>query len=253
MLTNAIVLALAATGVTATYKQAIQLPAQAAKRELHIAARQTQTDDDSGDIASATACYSSLTSIFSSLPTAPADVLDWESTATITDACSFTFPTSLSSAISSFESEVESWYSKYSADIDSALSQCPKYSSIVGTGLGGGYGDSPICTTDDSGGAGGVGGSGSGRTTTTTDDDDDEPATTSTSSTRGAGGAGGAATTTTSSRTTATTSPTSSRSGTSATSAAATAKPSGNAGSRKTGFVAGVVAVAGFLGAVAAL
>lgn len=234
MLSQSLLIALAATAATAHYHGAIHPGALAAKRDLHIAARQTQTDDGSGV---ATACLDGLMSIYSSLPTPPPQLVDWEETASITDPCSITIPASVSAAFSSYESEALSWYTQHSSEIFSALSQCPQYSSVAAGG-----GGAPAVCTGHAGGAG-VGG---GSATTTGGGDD---TTTSTD-------AAGKASTTTTPKTTGTASPTGSKSsgsGSSATSAGAASTKSTNAGPRETGFVAGAVAVAGFLGVVAAL
>lgn len=227
MLASPLLLALAAaTAVTASsYHQAIHPGALAAKRDL--VARQSSTDDGT---SAATSCLSGLMSIYSSLPTPPPEILSWEQTATFDDPCSITVPGSISAAFSSYESEALSWYTAHSSELDAALSQCPQYSSVAG-----GAGDSapPVCT----GGTGsGVGGSGAGATTTT--DSAGQASTTTTAKTSGTTNTGSAGT---------------SSGASSTTSAGAASTQSKNAGPRETGFVAGAVAVAGFLGVVAAL
>lgn len=224
MLASPLLLALAAaTAVTASsYHQAIHPGALAAKRDL--VARQSSTDDGT---SAATSCLSGLMSIYSSLPTPPPEILSWEQTATFDDPCSITVPGSISAAFSSYESEALSWYTAHSSDLDAALSQCPQYSSVAG-----GSGDSapPVCT-----GGSGVGGSGAGATTTT-DSAGQVSTTTTAKSSSGTGTSAGAGS-----------------GASSTTSAGAASTQSKNAGPRETGFVAGAVAVAGFLGVVAAL
>ncbi|KAJ9137768.1 hypothetical protein NKR19_g8101 [Coniochaeta hoffmannii] len=236
MLAHTLLLALAATGATASYHNAIHPGALAAKRDL--SARQTQTDDDptatATDTASGDDCLDGLMSIYSSLPTPPPEILSWEESATFTDPCSVSVPASLSSAFSSYEDEALSWYTQHSSEIFAALSQCPELSSIASGAAGG---DAPVCTADATAGPGGAG---SGPTT------DAEDTTTTTSG-------GAAATTTTSSQRTTGTGTTSSRTGSSTTSSGAAATATGNAGHRETAFLAGAAAVAGFLGVVAAL
>ncbi|KAB5555090.1 infection structure specific protein [Coniochaeta sp. 2T2.1] len=233
MLTPSLLLTIGALAslTTAQYHAAIH-PGLVAKRDL--AARQTDTggDDDSG-LDAATSCISDLMSIYSSLPTPPPEIFSWEEANTITDPCSITIPASLSSAFSSYESEALSWFSEHSAEIEDALSDCPLYSSLAP-----GDGDAPVdvCTER-------VGGGGGQVTTTREEGDDDDTKTTD---------AAGTTTRTTAGRTTGTgTTSTPTGSGTGAGQVAST--QSGNVGPRETGFVAGAVALAGFLGVVAAL
>jgi hypothetical protein len=161
--------------------------------------------------AETTGCYASLLDAVRTVPTPAAELLDHDYE-NVDDICSYSFPNSLTSAFSSYESAVSSWYSAQSSVIDSALSACPEYSS-----------DWDYVTSF----------CGSATTTTT---GTDTPASNAASAT-----ATGNSTTFTSVTGTATRG--------SATSTFATA----NAGPRETGFIAGVVAAAGFLGAVAAL
>ncbi|KAB5513086.1 hypothetical protein GE09DRAFT_637596 [Coniochaeta sp. 2T2.1] len=234
MLTPSILLSLGALAslTTAQYHAAIH-PGLVAKRDL--AARQTDTggDDDSG-LDAATSCISDLMSVYSSLPTPPPEILSWEESNTIADPCSITVPASLSSAFSSYESQALSWFSEHSDALEDALSNCPLYSSLVP-----GDGDAPVdVCTEGSGGRGG-----GGQVTTTKEEGDDD----NTKITDAVG-----TTTRTTGRTTGTgTTSTPTGSGTGAGQVAST--QSGNVGPRETGFVAGAVALAGFLGVVAAL
>ncbi|KAH8911170.1 hypothetical protein BR93DRAFT_964984 [Coniochaeta sp. PMI_546] len=225
MLTAPILLGLAATTATAFYHEAIHPGALAAKRDL--VARQSSTDSGA---SAATSCLSGLLSIYSSLPTPPPAIVSWEESATFTDPCSITIPASISAEFSSYESQALSWFTAHSSELYSALSQCPQYSSVAG-----GAGDSapPVCTAGTGGGSGSGSGSGAGTTTTT----DASTTTTKTSGTTSATGSGSG----------------SSAGSSSTTSAGAASTQSKNAGPRETGFVAGAVAVAGFLGVVAAL
>ena len=121
------------------------------------------------------------------------------------------------SVFSSYESEVVSFYKAHSSEIESAVSECPQYSSYETDFNTETLSD--VCAT---------GGSGGGSTETGTAASAD--ATTTTDSGSGS-------------------STTSSGSGSSGSSSSV----SNNIGPRETGFAAAAVAAAGFLGAVIAL
>ncbi|KAK3318154.1 hypothetical protein B0H66DRAFT_226433 [Apodospora peruviana] len=185
----------------------------AAKRDLELAARQT----DGGD--SATACLEPLLSAYSSLPTAPPEL----SSISIVDACDVTIPPAVAPVYSSYSSEVVSWFGEHSSAIFSALSQCPMYSSFIDQG------GIDVCTSVLVGGAGG----GSTPASTTVD---------AAPSQTGANGSGAAAPTDAA--------PTTPAGGAGA---ATTTTPVKAFAARETGFVGAAVAAVGFLGVVAAL
>lgn len=100
--------------------------------------------------ATASQCVDEWMSLLSSLPTPPPEVVSYEETATETNPCSFTVPSSLSSAYSSYESVASSWYTAHSSELTSFFSQC-----------GPSYTDLNYCSTT-------TGGTGSGSSLTTT-------------------------------------------------------------------------------------
>ncbi|CAK7266392.1 hypothetical protein SEPCBS57363_002065 [Sporothrix epigloea] len=199
-----------------------------------IVARQTVMSTAGGDDATAYpsdfACLTDLASVYGSMPTEPAALDSYIETASITDPCAFSLPSSISSIAKSYGSELEKWYESNSAAIASALSECPTYSSMAsasdfGDSYSGTFSDQ--CTTvTDAGNGGGAATTTGGKTTKTTATDATAK-TTGTTATTGTGTAtaGGSTTTT-----------------------------SANAGPRETGMV-GVAALAmvGVLGVVAAL
>ncbi|CAG9982643.1 unnamed protein product [Clonostachys byssicola] len=101
------VLALAAMAATAT----AGVP--------HLAPRQTDIN--------ASACASALGSIITDFPAVPDNIVSATdiSVGTATDSCAISYPSSLSSAVSSFASEVSSWYSKNKDKVASLTSACP--------------------------------------------------------------------------------------------------------------------------------
>lgn len=115
-----------------------------------------QSGDASGlDSSQCAAALSSLLPIATSVPTPPADVESALASITITDLCSVptNLPASVLSELSVYESTVLDWFSSHSAELESALSACPEFTSYLS--------DAPVCTT----GAGS--GSGSGKSTAT--------------------------------------------------------------------------------------
>lgn len=229
MLTQPLLLIVAAASVRAFYHDAVHPAHLAAKRDLHIAARQTQTASASNAGASASAdvaCLSSLASLYSALPTPPPQLESWEMSATITDLCDITVPASIAPAFSSYETEVLSWYSAHSAEVSSALSECPQFSSSPAMCSG----SSAVVVV----GSSSAMNSGSASATNTAQTT--ETTSTGTTSSTGSKSSGSA-----------------SQTGSTTTSASAAASHTQNAGSRETGFVAGVVAVAGLVGVVAVL
>lgn len=253
MFAQSLLLALAAaTAVTANHHAPLHPGHLAAKREL--SARQTQTDDDT---SAATSCLDGLMSIYSTLPTAPPEIVSWEEANTITDPCSISIPASISSAFSAYETAAVSWYSAHSSDLFAALSQCPELSSIAGGA------DTPsVCT-------GAAGGAATGSPAQTTGGGDDATASTGAAAAQTTtDAAGNASTTTTKAAGTTTdaagkvstittkaagTTTKAAGTGSAASSAGAASTKSTNAGPRETAFVGAAVAAAGFLGVIAAL
>ncbi|CAK7225683.1 hypothetical protein SCUCBS95973_005946 [Sporothrix curviconia] len=193
-----------------------------------IAARQTDSSGDSTAVPSDVACLTDLASVYDTMPTEPPALASYIMTVSVTDPCAFTLPSSISSIAASYGSELEDWYTSHSAEIASALSECPAYSSYAslsdgGDVLSGTYSD--MCTTVTAGGSGG-----------------DKTDATTTATGTGAAATGGAST-----ATPATT-------GTAAGTAAGSTATSTNASPKETGMV-GVAALAmvGVLGVVAAL
>jgi hypothetical protein len=78
-----------------------------------IEARQTATAAMSAG-ASVPPCVTALISAYSSFPTIPAEIESYASANPMTDPCSYSIPTSLSSAVMSYETQVLSWYGKLS-------------------------------------------------------------------------------------------------------------------------------------------
>lgn len=200
-------------------EQAIHPGHLAVKRELVARQTATPTAGAGGDGADAE-CLSALMGLYSTIPTPPPEVLSFAGdAATATgDLCTLSIPETIKPAYSSYEAEVVSWLKDNEKGISSALDECPQYSAMAESALNSAAG---ACSTAPAGGAGGAGsgsGSGSGNATQTSG---------SAQSTGGSGTTGGNG----------------------------SPDPSipPNAGARNTGFLAGAVAVAGFVGAVAAL
>ncbi|OAA66809.1 hypothetical protein SPI_01385 [Niveomyces insectorum RCEF 264] len=203
---------------------------QALRRDL-LAARQTALP--SADESGLMACATALESAYESLPTPPAQLESYVATVSIDDPCTFTYPASISSALKSYESDVSTWFDSHSAAIESALSQCPEYSSYGD--LGGSSIGSDVCSTGAPGGSG-AGGSDSGPTTTADK--------TGTKTTAGTGG----------STATGTGSGSDSGSGSGSGSGATTTSATPNAGPRETALAgAAILAAAGVFGAMVAL
>lgn len=223
MLSKALLLAVVGTALSAN--AAIYPGHLAVKRDL--IARQTETDtafpSDTALPSGEEACLTALASIYDALPTAPPDIISWEMTYSVTDPCSYSIPKSLESEFSSYEVEVESFYSVHSSEIESALSQCPSYStdysSLQSTDTDTDYYD--YCSTAGSGGA-------------TT-------------------GALSSVSATTTGTKTASTHKTSTAAGGAPSSAGSSSVVSQNIGPRETGLIAAAVAAAGFIGVVAVL
>ncbi|KAK0620146.1 hypothetical protein B0T14DRAFT_520673 [Immersiella caudata] len=164
----------------------------------------------------ASSCLASIESLVSAFPTVPDSLVGLTDEAPITDPCKYTPPASKASAFSSYQSAVVSWVGENLPKVTSLIAeQCPELEKEVG-GLEERWGlDLLVCSTalDAVTGAG-------------------TTATTSTTTGSGAGTTGGASTTGT---------------------AGAQSTTKTGAGARETGFVAGVVAVVGVVGAVVAL
>lgn len=96
---------------------------QAVKRAVEA----RQTSGTGGDAA----CLTALMSVYSSLPTPPPELVSYALTATVTDPCNLSVPSSLSAPVSSYQQSVFSWLGQNGAAVSSALSQCPSFSSIA--------------------------------------------------------------------------------------------------------------------------
>ncbi|CAI6090178.1 unnamed protein product [Clonostachys chloroleuca] len=95
------------------------MAATAAAGVPHLAARQTDINPS--------ACASALGNIITDFPAVPDNIVSATdiSVGTGTDSCAISYPSSLSSAVSSFSSEVSSWYSKNKDKVASLTSACP--------------------------------------------------------------------------------------------------------------------------------
>ncbi|CAH0015230.1 unnamed protein product [Clonostachys rhizophaga] len=95
------------------------MAATAAAGVPHLAARQTDINPS--------ACASALETIITDFPVVPDNIVSATdiSVGTATDSCAISYPSSLSSAVSSFASEVSSWYSKNKDKVASLTSACP--------------------------------------------------------------------------------------------------------------------------------
>lgn len=87
-------------------------------------------------------CQSALSEILSSVPTPPPKLVSAESKeSSVTDPCSYHPPSSVSKEYSSYTSEVLSWYSKHSKEVDAAFKVCTELKSLA-TGV------VRLCSTD---------------------------------------------------------------------------------------------------------
>ncbi|KAL2201928.1 hypothetical protein CC79DRAFT_1326726 [Sarocladium strictum] len=88
-------------------------------------------------------CQSALSEILSSVPTPPPQLVSAETkeASSMTNPCSYQPPSSISKEYSSYTSEVLSWYSKHSKEVDAAFKVCTELKSLA-TGL------VHICSTD---------------------------------------------------------------------------------------------------------
>ncbi|KAH8173709.1 hypothetical protein LIA77_07964 [Sarocladium implicatum] len=95
----------------------------------------------SGDVSSK--CSSALSGVLSSIPTAPPKLLSAVEgqSKTETDPCSYHPPSSVSKEYSSYTSDILSWYSKHSKEVDAAFKVCTELKSQA-AGL------VHICSTD---------------------------------------------------------------------------------------------------------
>ncbi|KAK6082589.1 infection structure specific protein [Seiridium cupressi] len=189
-----------------------QLPAVV--RRDFLEARQTASLD--------AACQSAVASVlplYQEIPTPPEDL---QSVTLPADPCETpSFTGTLASEYSSYTSEVLDWYTSHSAELLSALASCTELASYAS--------EVPVCSSFASGA---LSSATAGATTT----DDSSASATATGGSSSATGAGSSAATATGSA--------------SATKTGA-ASVSQAGGARETGFVAGVIAAAGFVGAVA--
>lgn len=167
------------------------------------------------DALAGAACAADLLSIAASIPTPPAALLEGDF-ATITDPCSYTVPSSIASDYSVYSSQLLSWASVNEPKLSAAISKCPELAPQIAEAS-----NSLLCSTNPPVLGGAV------------------PTATPTGSAGGSGAgtaAGGSGSTPTEG------------SGTKAPGNTSTA-----GGPRETGFAVGVMAVAGIIGAVAAL
>lgn len=119
--TTLALLALASSASALDYGQLLDR-ANAVNRDL--VARQTT-------VATASRCADEWLSLVSSLPSPPPEVISFEKTATETNPCSFTVPSSLSAAFASYENVASSWYSAHASVLTSFFSHCPAYSTDI--------------------------------------------------------------------------------------------------------------------------
>jgi hypothetical protein len=177
----------------------------------------------------ASSCLASIDSLVSAFPTVPDSLVGLTDEAPITDPCNYTPPATKASAFSSFQSAVVSWVGENLPKVNSVVAACPELGKSV-DGLEERWGlDLIVCSTD----LQAVTGTGAVAGTTTTG--------AAAGATGGSGTTDGASTTGTGT-------------GTRTTGAAgAQSTTSTGAGARETGFVAGVAAVVGVVGAVVAL
>lgn len=88
-------------------------------------------------------CESVLSKVIGSLPTPPPKLATAESSLarTNSDPCSFTPPSSLSKVYSAYTSELFSWYSKHSREVDAAFKVCTELKTSAANFL-------KVCSTD---------------------------------------------------------------------------------------------------------
>jgi hypothetical protein len=144
-------------------------------------AASSATADISASISAELACVTALQSVFSGIPTMPADIMSYQMTVKVTDYCHYSVPASLSAEYASWESAVVTWYEDHSSAILSVESSCntgtttatgtftystglPTGVGICSTALGGSTATNPAATNTGSSGSG-SGSSGSGSAT----------------------------------------------------------------------------------------
>jgi len=83
---------------------------------------------------------SGLSTVLTGLPTPTGDLYSYLKTAatTLTDPCHLTVPSAIAPAFSTYESAVISFYSAHKSQLNSAVSACPKLTSLVAN---------PVCST----------------------------------------------------------------------------------------------------------
>lgn len=196
------------------------LPALAAASHLPHLPRQTSSPDTSS-------CLAAIEAVGSTFPTIPEELVGMTDIEPITDPCNYTPLATMASAYSSFATVLLDWVSENWPKVTSAAEQCPEIASEV-DGFARAW-DLIVCTEQGPG-------------ATKTGADEAQP--TATESVHEHQSSSGTAIGTLS-RTQAT------GTGTAAAGAQSTTKSA--AGARETGFVAGVVAAVGIIGAVVAL
>lgn len=234
MHSSTIFLATLAATASANLQGPVPIP-HAVKRAMDLAPRQTDDPSTTTDLDSfptesidpgCSSAYDALYSLATGVPTAAPAITSFVETdlMTVTDVCSVSVPSSLSSDWASYTDALLSWYSSNMPVISSAFAECTSLGD-TSTDLG----EAGICTSDVAAVTASGSGSASGSATATTTSSSDNESTTLSSST-----SSGASKTTSSSSST-------------DTGAAAT----GGAAMREVGVVGAVVA--GVLGAVVAL
>lgn len=81
-------------------------------------------------------CTTDVLGLLAGLPTPPARLITAEG---LSNPCSGTVPSSLSSDFNSYSSQLQSWFSSSSDDISSVLSECPQLRSLASS--------LPVCAT----------------------------------------------------------------------------------------------------------
>lgn len=181
--------------------------------------------------AEASACLAAVMAVGSTFPTVPPELVGITDVSPITNPCDYTPPAAVATAFSSFESVLLSWVSENWPKVTSALEKCPAISSEV-AGFAKAW-EGVVCTnkiqTLSTGTGTGSGVKPTGTPTTTKSGDESltriETQTQATTTGSGSGPGPGEVRN--------------------------TSKSAG--GASETGFVAGIVAAAGFVGAVMAL
>ncbi|KAK3386526.1 hypothetical protein B0H63DRAFT_137170 [Podospora didyma] len=202
------------------------LPAfAAAAAAIQPLPRQTSSSSD----PKASACLAAIESVGSSFPTIPRELVGMTDINPITDPCNYTPPAAMATAFSSFSTVLASWVSENWPKITSEVEKCPSISSDV-DGFARAW-DQIICTDKNSG----DGGAAAATTTPTT-----------------TGGTGKVLPTTSATDSGSLTQPTQASSTAGSAGVNSTSTKSAG-GARETGFVAGIVAAVGFVGAVVAL